>query len=143
MIHYYINYYINPKTNELIAFDDERRDVMPLERVGQVLLSALPEIKPIAPARKTLKNSKKPKARKPKPAASKFAGTDEATISKIKEMYEDGSTMKEIKEATGLSYPTIYKYTTMQRKQRKREEDDYDDPEPDEPEDDKMNDEDD
>ena len=101
MIHYYI-YYINPKTNELIAFNDESREVMPLERVGQVLLTALPENKPMAPARKTLKNSKRPKVGKPKSAASKFAGTDEATISKIKEMYEDGSTMKGIKEATGL-----------------------------------------
>jgi transposase len=68
---------------------------------------------------------------------------DEITIKHIKGLYADGKSMREIKDITGVSYPTIYKYTTLERKQREREEDDdlNDDLEP-EPEDDGMHNED-
>jgi hypothetical protein len=56
----------------------------------------------------------------------KAQGIDEATIRRIKDLYTQGKSMKEIKEETGVSYPTIGKYTALehkQRKQRDREED--------------------
>jgi hypothetical protein len=37
----------------------------------------------------------------------KTSGLDEATIQRIKELYTDGKSMKEIREATGVSLPTI------------------------------------
>ena len=69
------------------------------------------------------------------------SGVDEATVKHIKELYAEGKSMKEIKEFTGVSYPTIGKYTAELRRERERREREDDDLDPD-PEDDGMDDED-
>jgi hypothetical protein len=97
-----------------------------------------PKRKPQAPP------AAKKKKQADTPTAQSRSSVDEATIKQIKEMYADGKSMKEIKDTTGVSYPTIYKYTSLERKQRKHDEDERfdDDLEPEEPEDDGMDDED-
>jgi hypothetical protein len=128
-----IHYYINPKTNELIAFDDESREVMPLERVGPVLAVGLATVQPIAPVRKTERikakegsNKRRPRlcgqcrkpghtyqtcpqylTKEPKQGGGK---PGEATIKRVRELHDEGKTVLEIKQATGLSYAQIVRY---------------------------------
>jgi hypothetical protein len=59
-----IHYYINPKTNDLIAYDDESKAITELERVGELFQAK--EKEEIAPVRK-----KQSPAEKPVPIANK------------------------------------------------------------------------
>jgi hypothetical protein len=141
-----IHYYINPETKELIVYNEANGcvAVYPRLSIGDSPRQPVPPPKP--PKKSPSKTKRKRQSEEDgeeTPAAKNRFGVDETTIKHIKGLYADGKSMREIKDITGVSYPTIYKYTTLERKQREREEDDglNDDLEP-EPEDDGMDDED-
>jgi hypothetical protein len=146
-----IHYYINPKTQELIAFDDETREVALMEPVGGIIQTERTPAKPVSSPSKPAYVPNQTKQRlcsvcqKPghtattclknrpsnfgdsessdsddevetdsklrrAPAKQGRPGIDEATIKLIRELHDAGKTIGEIKEATGCSYATIYRY---------------------------------
>jgi hypothetical protein len=146
-----IHYYINPHNKHLMIYDEEADNITMVKPFSEGQENS-DDPEPIAPVRKTQKTPEKlPTTKKRKrqacsqckepghttrtspqnrgdeaedPQPKKGAGIDEATINKINRLYADGRSMKDIKEETGISYPTIHKYTIRERRQQERGESD-------------------
>ncbi len=104
-----MNYYINPKTQELIIVDLETNEIS----VAQRLELKTGEILEREPAKEIPEKLKK--------GSHSKRAIPEAKIQKIKRLYLEGMKRVVIAEETGVKLSTIYKYTSEAKKNEVKE----------------------
>ncbi len=106
-----LQYYRNPKTENLIIWDSEENSLLILGRIEKVQLFLEDDL--LHPSKKNDDQIVGNQSYFGKETPNKKRDSKQISpeqIERIKEMKEDGATMKEIIKEVGVSQMTVYKY---------------------------------
>jgi hypothetical protein len=103
-----IQYYHNPKTDDLIIYDSEEKDIFVIERIKSVRVATGGDIAMgDAGKERELYHDRKNKLEKPKGRKNKLSPEKIAQIRRLRSEMKSG---REIAEEVGVSEPAVWKY---------------------------------
>ena len=94
-----MNYYIDPKTDDLIIYDPEENEIRVVKLIEETEYEE--ENKETGP---------EPAPKKPEEKKTRPCKIDDKTIGKIRSMRRQGLSRKDIVVKLGISYMTVHKY---------------------------------